>query len=176
MARGRVGSRRLGTFPARRPTVWDAGFQNAANQLTTNSVVLMQSLIGLVGGRTTLVRVRGELLVASSAVTIGDAADIAVGMGVVTNEARAAGVGSIPTPITSEEWDGWFWYQACSIIHRPLNVGSQTTCFRYVIDSKAMRIIDTDSQSIVLVAEMANETGAVTVDLRVNTRNLLLIA
>ena len=86
----------------------------------------------------------------------------AVGFAVVSDQASAAGVGSIPTPVTENGSDLWFLHQFVinefalnSAIGFDANAGHQ-----YLIDSKAMRKVDI-GQDVVQVAEQTTFNGVI---------------
>jgi len=84
----------------------------------------------------------------------------AVGMAVVSENARAAGVGSLPTPLLDENDDLWFVYAAMA---SPMQFADATgfiaggDTFRF--ESRAMRKV-VEGQSIVVVHEQGATVGA----------------
>jgi len=162
-------------FPARsqkRTTEWGAG-PNAADlsissdtgQLWTNASTVVQ--------RTTIVRIRGycEFLL-----TTGDAAGAgffgAVGLMLVSDEAFAAGVTGVPSPLNLEA--DWIWHSFFSVrvatatVADGVNAGGVYQ--RLEIDSKAMRIQSTN-KTLVGVIDQAESTNAV-MEFHSNTRVL----
>ena len=81
----------------------------------------------------------------------------AVGMCVVSDLAIAAGIGSIPDPVSDEASELWFLHQAfmASMIGGT-EFGIRSTTFEF--DSRAMRKVD-DSKSIVVVVENISSVG-----------------
>ena len=78
----------------------------------------------------------------------------ALGMAVVSDQAAAAGVGSIPTPVTDDDSDLWFvhkWLMNSFAFGSAIGFQSQAGKV-YEIDSKAMRKVN-DGEDVVLVGE-----------------------
>ena len=97
----------------------------------------------------------------------------AVGMGIVTAEAFAAGVGSIPEPYTDGDWGGWFVWRSFGM---RMEFRSDTGMIypatqSLEIDSKAMRKI-APNEVMVVVAESFNGGFAI-MD---GTRHLIKLA
>ncbi len=106
----------------------------------------------------TLIRTRGVISIMPESV----AADVqiagAVGMGIVSAEARVAGVASIPEPFTDGDWGGWFvWRTFAMNVQFESAAGTRLQQIDLEIDSKAMRKI-TPNENLVVVAE--SFTGA----------------
>jgi len=114
----------------------------------------------------TLVRTRGQLSIRPEDFV----ADIdivgAVGMGIVSAEAFAAGVASIPTPFTDADWGGWFVWRAFSYRYNFASaVGENFPNWTMEIDSKAMRKIS-PNERIVTIAEAQGAALRVSVPTR----------
>jgi len=78
---------------------------------------------------------------------------------VVTESAAAAGIGSVPTPITETEAD-YFVYQPFAFDFLFFDAtGVNLSTNQYVIDSKAMRKVGFDDQ-VIGVAELQVSNGA----------------
>lgn len=102
----------------------------------------------------TVVRLRGSMLVyLSSATTAFDGYTGAFGIGKVTSPAFTAGIASVPTPLTEEDWDGWVYHRyfnvrasgpivAAAVSLQTDGVDPTVAAFRWDIDSKAMRKFD----------------------------------
>ena len=78
-------------------------------------------------------------------------------MAVVTDEAVAAGVGSMPTPITEMASDLWFLYQVWMAAESNLTDRSRSGNV-YSLDSKAMRRVDI-GEDIVVIQELSATGG-----------------
>ncbi len=90
----------------------------------------------------TVIRNRGAI----SHTPEGFAADIeyvgAFGVGIVSAEAFAAGIASVPTPFTDADWAGWMVWRSFAYRYEFLDgTGSLLTVDTIEIDSKAMRKI-----------------------------------
>ena len=116
--------------------------------------------------RPTVVRTRGEIAIRASTY----AADLnivgAFGICVVSTDAFAAGVASIPGPFTDAEWNGWFvWRSFSYVVEQSSDVGVMQAAKFQEIDSKAMRKIATN-ETIVQVAESFLGTFQISTPLR----------
>ena len=161
MPRGR-GYRGAGYSSPRR-TFWSATTPAAFTLPDDTSLIL--AIFNPSEAPETLIRTRGEftVYVDTSTIAVGEAAMFGFGIGMVTEAAATVGVGSVPTPLTDADWDGWLY-------HRFVGLGAETTVAsddeglhmaRVVVDSKAMRKVDTD-QRLVIVAENIGLVGAFT--------------
>ena len=144
----------------RRKTSWQIGAQTGTDGSPQNigSSVAQLATVGALAAEDglTLVRTRGEFVAFLSAT--GSALDGfhgAFGIAVVANAAFVAGVGSLPTPITEENWDGWLYHRyfslqagdqlAVATAATQLNQSNATNAaLRVEVDSKAMRKLETD--------------------------------
>ena len=100
----------------------------------------------------TLVRSRGEVgiqpQVNTDVIITG-----AYGMAVVTDQAFAAGVASLPGPLTDADWDGWAVWRSFAFQQVQLDAtGTLLSTIRQEVDSKAMRKL-TDNETLVVIAE-----------------------
>ena len=106
----------------------------------------------------TIIRHRGMIMFTSQA----EVADLnivgALGFGIVSNEAFAAGVGSIPEPFTDSDWGGWMVWRSFAY-HFEFQDATGVNYARWdmEIDSKAMRKIGPNE---VLVHIVESQTGA----------------
>ena len=145
----------------KRVNAWVASADQGGQSLASNASAIMQSNATL--GGTTIVRTRGLLLVRPQ----GFGADLdmqgALGIGIVSDQAFAAGAGSVPGPWTDADWDGWFVWQPWALrvefsdatgVLVPANVN-------WEIDSKAMRKVQFN-ETVVIVAE--SQAGAVIIE------------
>ena len=120
----------------------------------------------------TLVRLRGTCLIHLSAATaVTDGFGGAIGVAVVTDRAFAAGIGSIPTPLTSDGFDGWLWHSFFEV-HAGVSadITGPYATQRFDVDSKAMRKL-TVGQTICAVIEIVEDPTAV-LDVYFNSRTL----
>ncbi len=88
----------------------------------------------------------------------------ALGMGIVSDQAFAAGAGSIPGPWTDADWDGWYVWVPFALrleVGTPSPVELHESTYTREIDSKAMRKVGAN-ETVVVMAESQN--GAFTID------------
>jgi len=101
----------------------------------------------------TIMRTRGQVSVLPAA--LGADVDIigAYGIGVVTQEAFAAGVGSIPEPFTDADWGGWYVWRSFSY-HFEFATAAAVNFpdWNFEVDSKAMRKVS-NNEVLVIIAE-----------------------
>ena len=78
----------------------------------------------------------------------------AFGLGIVSDQAFAAGAASVPGPWTDQDWDGWYVWQAFALsLEVTTDIGRLIPSNKeYVIDSKAMRKVGAN-ETVVLVIE-----------------------
>jgi len=162
MARARIHRPSFGSGP-RRLTQWVApanqGFVNVASAGAT----LISSFAPDEG--MTIVRSRG--MVSVRATSLASTIDIvgAYGEAIVTNEAFAAGVGSIPEPFTDADWGGWLVWRSFSYSWLASSADIQTSEV-FEVDSKAMRKIGPND---VLVGIAESQVGAYSISSPVRT-------
>jgi len=106
---------------------------------------------------------------------LADSWTFAIGLGIVTNEAGAAG--SVPNPAESSggaDWDGWFVHQ--QLTWNTDTVGDFIEPRKIVIDSKAMRKVQDGSGIVIAVGLQATNSGTTgSLQVSVNPRFLVLL-
>ncbi len=105
----------------------------------------------------TFVRSYFELQIISDQAAAVESQGGAFGLAIVSDQAAAAGVASVPTPVTEAGSDLWFvhkWYHG----DESKLTDKTTSATRISIDSKAMRKVDV-GQDLVVVAEMDTVLG-----------------
>ena len=122
-------------------------------------VILASFVLKNPGIDETILRSVGSLAVASDQVATTEDYMGAFGMIIVTDTALAAGVVSIPGPVTDGDDDGWFTYVGFSqrftfITGAGFHPAAATML---PIDSKAKRVLE-EGQSVALVVENASAT------------------
>ena len=189
MANSRRFSPRSAIRSQRRKTSWNTGPASGAtgNELVitgTGKTLFPAGAAVLVEG-VTLVRTRGEMLflLTTSTATPGGFHG-AVGLAVVTDQAFAAGVASIPGPIGEDDWDGWFYHRFFSVLGAgPIDSGvaadidqvnGTTASLRIEVDSKAMRKLSV-GQTLVAVLETV-EVGTASMSIFFNCRMLVKLS
>ncbi len=173
MARRRVFQR-----AASRRTSWEGS--NVALSLTTG-VQAQQAIVSETVLETfpnpTVVRIRGEVIVAISAAVgaNGANANITLGMKLTTASAFAAGGASVESPNT-EIGSDWIWWNAVPMraasTAAPSNPDGIGLLARVVVDSKAMRKVG-PNQVLILVAHNVVGGSTMTVALSGTIRVLL---
>jgi len=81
----------------------------------------------------------------------GENQHLAIGLAVVSDQAVAAGVGSVPTPVTERGSDLWLLHQEFAGSGSAVNDGR--VGFQIKADSKAMRRVD-EGSDLIVVAEL----------------------
>ena len=112
-------------------------------------------------GPFTILRTRGMIGVVSDQVIAEEFPFGAFGACVVSEPARAVGVGSLPTPITDEGSELWFLHQFW-MTNLMVSVGAPTSLAPgslkiFEFDSKAMRKVE-EGQAVVFVIENSSDT------------------
>ncbi len=154
----------------RRATKWLGGADpTAKTTLAAATAVLAQSftsaqidVLAPAGG--TIVRTRGILWVASDQVVSSEEPIGALGMMVVRDQARIAGVGSIPTPVTESPDDGFFLHQwmfggIMFAQQDATGVNIWNGWHRYDFDSKAQRKFTGDDAIVVTLENSSASHG-----------------
>ena len=133
----------------RRGTTWALGPQEVDGSLSATGSELWSGAVATTLGEVTLIRTRGHVssyMEASSAVGTGFFGAWAIG--ITTAVALAAGIASMPTPLTDATWDGWLWHNFFDARAITATIGDGVNAFSCVaraeIDSKAMRRLEDD--------------------------------
>jgi len=170
----------------RRRSEWGLGPGGSAiTQLTGTGSVFLGS--GIVSSTLpiTVVRIRGELLLfLSSATAALDGYTGAFGIGRVATSAFSAGITAVPTPVAEQSWEGWLYHRYFSITAAtPMDgqaatdtdvLNNVTAALRIEVDTKAMRKLEEDEQTIYAALE-AVEVGGATLKMFFDSRMLALM-
>ncbi len=156
MARSRFRTRgftKRGTFWGRSPA--DA----AATGLAGQTAVLDSTAVPVVEGET-IVRTRGQILIASDQSSATESYAGAVGMCIATDQAVAVGVGSIPTLYSDQDSDLWFVHQyfAGGILFKDATGVNPNRFTSFPFDSKGMRKFVTGT-TLCVVVENGSSAG-----------------
>ena len=149
----------------RRKTVWLASLDTTTiTTLAAATSVLDQAFNGsqiTSLGPLTIVRTIGTLWVKTDQVAATEIPFGALGMSVVSEQARVAGIASIPTPITDEASDLFFTYVpwAASMLLADAT-GMIDGMSTYQFDSRAQRKVQ-DGEAIVVTLENASSVHGV---------------
>ena len=154
------GFRRSFARSQRRKTSWQIGPQSGVNgaavAISASQATLLNTVAVVLEDGLTLVRTRGEFTAfLRTSTAAGDGYHGAFGIGVATLAAVTAGVLSVPTPLTEEDWDGWLYHRYFGIFSGgPLAtataaqqtdlVNPMSAAIRLEVDSKAMRKLETE--------------------------------
>ena len=166
----------VGSQP-RRNKGWEEGPGGlTASTITGSSTVFMGSAVQPLVDGLTLLRTRGLLTYFLTSVTaLADGFQGAFGIAKATAAAVTAGVASVPTPITEQQWDGWlFWTPISCHASVALQASSSpATMYEIVIDSKAMRKIAAE-EAFYAIIELT-EIGAASFTAHFDSRMLFAL-
>ena len=159
----------------RRPTSWEVGV-NAVEQAisATSNLIWTNAVTSALAS--TLVRIRGYAFLRLEVAGAGDGFEGALAIGLVSNEAVAAGAAAVPNPLTDANFDGWIWHHFFDVHSVTATiadgVNANAVVQRIEIDSKAMRIWDGSGYTLIGVMG-ARESGTVSLVLGAETRILV---
>jgi len=97
----------------------------------------------------------------------------AIGMGIVSDQAFAAGVASVPGLWDDPQWDGWYVWRSFAF-HYEFHDATSTglASLEFEVDSKAMRKV-TDNETCVVVVE---SEGSAALEAFVGVRTLFKLS
>ena len=177
MARSRGFQPRLTRSP-RKDRAWALGPEAVSVTASNSSSLLWTNGVITSLAKVTIARIRGHgRIILSAAAAINDGFAGALGIGVVAQNAFAAGIASLPIPVTDSDWDGWMWHNFFDI--RAISatiadgVNSVSTVFDFDIDTKAMRKLG--DEQVVFGAIEFTETGTSTLFFSADSRMLVLL-
>ena len=136
----------------RRSSQWVASADQGYQNVSTGAKVILESNPGLIN--TTIVRTRGSISIAPQTMVADVDIQGAFGIGIVSDEAFAAGAASIPGPWTNGDWGGWFvWRPFAFQVEFIDGTGSRIVAWPQLeIDSKGMRKVAAN-ETLVVMAE-----------------------
>ena len=159
MARRRFNPTRSGSRPNRG---WsNTTFAVAVTIPAASKVLLGSFTLVTTGIDITILRSVGGVSVASDQTAAIESQIGAVGAIMVTDTALAAGIASIPGPVTQGDDDGWFLHQ--SFAQQSQNVNTMTVSNWYAMNSKGKRIWPGTGMAMALVGENIHATNGLTV-------------
>ncbi len=171
MTRGRSFKRSAGT---KRLTEWTSSVPEAAFTALAGASAIIDNAFTTPNVET-LIRCRGLLVIQSNQIAAAEQPFGAIGLCLVTDQAFAAGAGSIPLPYTDSESDAWLLHQFWAA---PFQFGDGTGFARidaqYQLDSKAMRRV-TQDDTVLMVLEVGS-AAAIGVNYRWDMRLLTKVA
>jgi len=178
-------SRPFRTHP-RRKTAWEETLGSGSalqSPISSTSIVLAQGF-AFTAEELTIARTRGRLsLFLDTATALGGFVG-AFGIAVVSSPAFAAGGGSVPTPVTEANWDGWMFWTPIQLVSADAiagagvslagnQVNSVSAALNIEIDSKAMRKVG--NNMTVMAALQVTELGTATMQWLINARQLVML-
>ncbi len=166
--------RQIQSRSPRRSTVWSAGPNSEAQTISAVVKVLWTNgSILATEPRTTIVRIRGHLRLVAQSFSVSTALMRgAFGIGIVSSDAFAAGIASMPGPHSDSSWPGWIWHQFWSIqAGVDAAIPGDEKIVDLEIDSKAMRK-QGENETLFGMSEVVAESGAVSAILIAETRIL----
>ncbi len=153
----------------RRKTEWSTFDAGGFTSVASGGATLLSGLAFEDPG--TIVRTRGVITIKPTSVGSSLTAIGAFGVGLVSAEAFAAGVASIPEPFTDSDWGGWMVIQSFAFRWEVATaVGEQFASVMIDIDSKAMRKVEPNS-----VMAFVAESNVGAFDIADGTRNLIML-
>jgi len=155
-----------------RKTQWTASIANTQFQALAAATSLLDSTF-VTTLPETIVRIRGLLTVMTDQAAASEQPFGALGFAIVSDEAAAAGIGSMPTPYTDANSDLFMVHQYWSapmLVGTSVGFGGAGTQ-RYEIDSKAMRKVHEDT-TLAIIMENGNATDGIlySLDFRILTK------
>ena len=156
----------------RRLTNWGSGpGANSEVQVTASSSIIIGSGVTF-GAAGTVVRIRGRFgAYLVSFTSAGDGFIGAVGIGLSQRAGFDVGIGSLPTPITEEGWDGWLWHSYFGAHGGVAAASVGAGLVEIPIDSKAMRKVS--DEMVIFAAMEVVESGTAVMNIALNSRLLL---
>ena len=156
----------------RRKSSWFAGPDETAATTVAAGSADLQSVLNAVGLQYrpfTIVRTVGQIFISSDQAAGGELFHGAFGLAVVSEQAAAAGTGSLPTPITEQGSEFWLLYQL--VVAQGFQAAGESASYQvFNFDSRAMRKVD-EGQTVVSVFE--NGSGSAGIDYLARFRYLV---
>ncbi len=145
----------------RRNTAWVASVDSTALTALGAGLALLDQAFGNIATLRpfTVVRVRGLVFIDSDQTAALEAQLGALGFLIAQDQAIAAGVASLPTPITEEGSDLWFVHQFFASATSLGNGNGNLRGTSVEFDSKAMRKVEEGDQVAVLIENADAATG-----------------
>ena len=136
----------------RRKTTWIGIADQAFVSVSANSSAIIQSfeIDGNFDEPITVVRVRGALQVVPQTFATDQNIIGALGVGIVSDQAFAAGAASIPGPWTNSSWDGWFLWQPVTYFFEVTTDIGRLVFPQFTLDSKAMRKVEANETIVTM--------------------------
>jgi len=144
----------------RRQTFWIGGTEVVTTNAAASGATLLTSLnaAALALRPFTVVRTRGLLAARSDQTGAAEFYSIAFGLIVVSEEAVAAGVGSVPTPDAQNSSDWYVYERIANQFGFVSGTGILLSMTERIIDSRAMRKVS-EGQQLISVQEVSATSG-----------------
>ena len=120
----------------------------------------------------TILRCRGELVVALDGVAAGASNGVTFGLGIVSTDAATLGATALPDPGAEPNFP-WLWWHDAELISNAVEANEQsdiTSAVRVPIDTKAMRKMK-PGESLIMVVQT---DSAITVDILLSRIRVLI--
>ncbi len=144
----------------RRQVTWIGPADQGYITVAAGGATILGSFDPIAAGmdKPTIVRTRGFVGIVPLSYTADLTVTGAFGVGVVSTQAFAAGIASVPEPFDEADWDGWFVWRSFAFEYEfQDSTGSFLSTFGLEVDSKAMRKVSAN-ETMVLVGQ--SESGA----------------
>jgi len=151
---------------------WTGFHTTSVVNMTTTQVSILEANIGEGAPNQTLLRTRGNILIAAEPDAATDFTIVAFGLIVVQSAAANVGGVSVPGPINDIGAD-WLWHTFVPLDAVTLTAGdpnARSVVHRVEIDAKAMRRVAAD-ESVLLIGE-ANVAGMASIGVLAGMRTL----
>ena len=144
----------------RKPVLW-SGFGSGVTAFSSTATSILASLPLSSPG--TVMRILGGWWAQPTpggTFVAGDKAEIAIGVGVVSADAAAAGSAAVPQPITDEGWPWLYWKSFTVLIDAAVAESSESSGvrIRHELDIKSMRKFKSN-MSLVVVGQYLDQVG-----------------
>ena len=162
----------VGRSGKRRQVTWVGPADQDVVTVATTAKVIVAIFDPAAAGlpKPTIIRTRGFVSVRPSAFSADIGFSGAFGACIVSDQAAAAGVASVPGPFSDADWDGWYMWRSFAgrfdVTTDVGRVGFSGTGLPFEVDSKAMRKVS-DNETCLLVAE--SQTGAFSIAMHLRT-------
>ena len=167
-------ARRVFTQRSTRQFIWSSiVLRSAGIALGTAKSTGGVSALGVTTSGATLIRTRGMMQIHFDPTSIGDTFQWAVGLGIYSSDAFAAGAASLPGPLSDVDYD-WVWHKigAFGPSFSATEDGTNIRNNLWIeIDSKAMRKLK-PSQTMGFMVEGIILSGGGTIDFGMSARQL----
>ena len=151
----------------RRKTGWSRGPGGISTRSAVGNTLLGVTSVAVLDGLT-LVRVRGEVLIWTTAVAATtDHFAGAVGIANFPENAVGVGITALEVPTTDADWDGWLWHSFFTVG----GTGDFSSVARIPIDSKAMRKVK-EGDTLAAIFSVETEGGTTVASVSMSTRVL----